>query len=147
METLSFESPVGPLTLTSQNGVVTSLSWKKGKSANPGPVLKKARQQLEEFFTGKRQAFDLPLAPQGTAFQQKVWEKLRNIPFGTTLTYGGLAKALKSGPRAVGGACGRNPLPILIPCHRVLGKGNTLNGYSGGNGLSTKKILLDLEGA
>ena len=87
----------------------------------------------------------LPLTPVGTAFQRSVWSAMRDIPFGEVQSYGDLAKRLRTAPRAVGSACGRNPLPILIPCHRVVGASGALTGYSGGDGLVTKKFLIDLE--
>src|SRR5690606_15387258 len=89
----------------------------------------------------------LPLAPAGTAFQRSVWSHMVRIPHGRTETYAGLARALGSGPRAVGMACAANPIPILIPCHRVVAAGGALHGYSGGEGLATKQHLLELEGA
>jgi methylated-DNA-[protein]-cysteine S-methyltransferase len=88
----------------------------------------------------------LPLAARGTDYQKRVWAMMREIPFGETATYGGMAMALGSGPRAVGMACGRNPIPIIVPCHRVLGAGGKEGGFSGGRGLPTKRQLLAIEG-
>ncbi|MBT5753173.1 MAG: methylated-DNA--[protein]-cysteine S-methyltransferase, partial [Rhodospirillaceae bacterium] len=130
-----------------ENGALTSLAWGKnneGTSA-PTPLLAQAIHQLQDYFAGKRQSFDLPLNPTGTAFQKKVWENLSAIPYGETRRYGDVARAIKSAPRAVGMGCGQNPLPILIPCHRVVASDGTLGGYSGGEGLETKAGLLDLE--
>lgn len=112
-----------------------------------GPIVDAAAQQLAEFFAGERMAFDLPLAPQGTEFQLTVWKALCDVPFGTTATYGDIAKAIgqQTATRAVGTANGRNPIPIIIPCHRVIGASGELTGYSGGGGIETKRRLLDHE--
>ena len=112
-----------------------------------GPIVHAAAQQLAEYFAGERMAFDVPLAPQGTEFQQTVWTALGDVPFGTTATYGEIAKAIGqlTATRAVGAANGRNPIPIIIPCHRVIGASGELTGYSGGGGIETKRRLLDHE--
>lgn len=110
------------------------------------PLMREAHRQLEAYFRRKLRQFDLPLAPQGTAFQMQVWELLKTIPFGETMTYGDVAHRLRNGKacRAVGMANSRNPLPIFIPCHRVIGAGGQLTGYTGG--LEVKVKLLKLEG-
>jgi methylated-DNA-[protein]-cysteine S-methyltransferase len=145
-----FASPVGRLALEAEGEALTALRWasagERAPNDKPSPLLKEARRQLERYFAGKLKAFDLPLAGRGTDFQKSVWKMMRSIPYGETATYGGIAMALGSGPRAVGMACGRNPLPIIVPCHRVLGSGGTEGGYSGGRGLPTKRKLLALEG-
>ncbi len=146
MPQLSFQSPIGALTLTEEDGRLISLDWGWGCLQQTSPLLETARQQLEEYFDGRRQVFDLPLAPPGTTFQQRVWERLRTIPFGQVRRYGELAGALGPAPRALGTACGRNPLPILIPCHRVVAQSGGLGGYSGMDGIETKRFLLRLEG-
>jgi methylated-DNA-[protein]-cysteine S-methyltransferase len=112
-----------------------------------GPIVHAAAQQLAEYFAGERMAFDVPLAPQGTEFQQTVWTALGDVPFGTTATYGEIARAIGqlTATRAVGAANGRNPIPIIIPCHRVIGASGELTGYSGGGGIETKRRLLDHE--
>ena len=112
-----------------------------------GPIVDAAAQQLAEYFAGERMAFDVPLAPQGTEFQQTVWTALGDVPFGTTATYGEIARAIGqlTATRAVGAANGRNPIPIIIPCHRVIGASGELTGYSGGGGIETKRRLLDHE--
>jgi len=104
-----------------------------------------ARKQLEEYFAGTRQAFDLPLCPHGTAFQKQVWWELARIPYGTTISYGELARRIgqPAAMRAVGAANGRNPLPIVLPCHRVIGANGSLTGFGGG--LPTKRYLLSME--
>lgn len=108
-------------------------------------VLEAVRVWLDRYFAGNGGEAQPPLAPRGTAFQQKVWETLRTIPLGSTATYGELATRLRSAPRAVGSAVGRNPVSLLIPCHRVMGSNASLTGYAGG--LERKKVLLTLEGA
>lgn len=146
MPQLSLHSPIGDLTLSEEDGRLVALDWGWGCQQEPTPLLESAKAQLEEYFDGRRQHFDLPLAPHGTAFQQRVWQALEEIPFGETRRYSQLAAALGSAPRAVGTACGRNPLPILIPCHRVVAIGGGLGGYSGMDGIETKRRLLVLEG-
>ena len=143
-------SPVGRLALEADGEVLTGLRWadagERAGNDKPSAVLNEARRQLERYFARRLQAFDLPLAARGTDFQKSVWKMMREIPYGETATYGGIAMALGSGARAVGTACGRNPLPIIVPCHRVLGSGGTEGGFSGGQGLPTKRKLLALEG-
>ena len=143
------DSPVGRLAIEADHDAVTSVRWSNGESARDNsttPVLEEAMRQLERYFAGKLKRFDLPLAARGTDFQKSVWTMMCEIPFGGTATYGGMAMALSSGPRAVGMACGRNPIPIIVPCHRVLGSGGKEGGFSGGQGLPTKRQLLALEG-
>ena len=144
-------SPVGRLALEADGDALIGVRWASAgerdrDNSNRSPVLKEARHQLERYFARKLQAFDLPLAARGTDFQKRVWKMMREIPYGETATYGGMAMALGSGPRAVGMACGRNSLPIIVPCHRVLASGGREGGYSGGRGLPTKRKLLALEG-
>jgi methylated-DNA-[protein]-cysteine S-methyltransferase len=143
------ESPVGHLALEADGEVLTGVRWASDSERTrdkPSPVLKEARRQLERYFAGRLKSFDLPLAGRGTDFQKSVWKMMREIPYGETATYGGMAMALGSGPRAVGMACGRNPIPIIVPCHRVLASGGKEGGFSGGQGLPTKRKLLALEG-
>lgn len=141
-------SPVGPLTLTQEDQALTGLHFGEHPqqgAEGPTPLLEKAARQLEEYFAGQRKVFSLPLAPKGTEFQLRVWQALLQIPYGETRSYGELA-AMVGNPkacRAVGGANHRNPLSILIPCHRVVGTGGSLTGYAGG--LSVKEFLLKLE--
>lgn len=147
---LTVPSPVGALTLFEQAGAITLLVWAAGdriRNARPTPLLAAAQSQLEAFFDGRLDRFHLPLAPDGSPFQQRVWQAISEIPTGQTETYGALARRIDSSARAVGGACGANPIPIIVPCHRVLGAGGRLGGYSGRGGLATKKRLLDLERA
>ena len=140
MPSLSLASPLGTLTLGEEGGALVSLAFGGSRGQDETPLLSKARTQLLEYFAGRRREFALPLAPHGTPFQQALWQALLAIPYGELSTYGELAAALKSAPRAVGGACGRNPIPIIIPCHRVVAAGS-LGGYSGGQGLATKRKL------
>lgn len=146
MPCLSVQSPLGPMTLTEIDGLVTSLEWRWSKTQELSGLLTIVRDQLTDYFDGKLTRFSLPLAPLGTPFQHRVWRAMCDIPYGEVRSYGDLAKALKTGPRAVGMACARNPLPVLIPCHRVVGANGALTGYSGGDGLATKDFLLNLEG-
>lgn len=145
MAHLSLHSPLGPLTLFEEAGAIVALDWGRAPAGAATPLLARAKEQLDAYFTGRLKAFDLPLRPAGTPFQKAVWDLMRAIPYGATRSYGELARDLNSAPRAVGGACGRNPIPILIPCHRVLGAGGRLGGYSGGAGVDTKRALLRLE--
>ncbi|MFZ5927375.1 MAG: methylated-DNA--[protein]-cysteine S-methyltransferase [Acidobacteriota bacterium] len=118
-----------------------------GRRNDEDPVLQQARQELEEYASGKRRKFEVPFELEGTRFQCDVWKALFEIPFGEVRTYGDLARYLgrPGAARAVGAAAGRNPLPVIIPCHRLIGSGGALTGFSGG--LEVKKKLLELEGA
>jgi len=147
MPQLSMHSPLGDLTVSEEDGKIVALDWGWGMTQTETRLLKKARRELEAYFDGKLKKFSLPLAPPGTAFQNHVYTEMRRIPFGKTKTYGEIALVTGSHPRAVGQACGSNPIPIIIPCHRVLGKNEALTGYSGEGGVETKCALLRLEGA
>jgi methylated-DNA-[protein]-cysteine S-methyltransferase len=146
VQQLSVSSPVGMLTLTEENDAIVSIAWGDAAGRNGSPLLVEAARQLDAYFAGELSDFDLTLRPAGSAFEQCVWAAMRRIPYGKTQCYGDLAAAIGSAARAVGGACGRNPIPIVIPCHRVLAK-TGLGGYSGQGGLATKQTLLSLEGA
>jgi len=143
------ESPVGELLLTAEGGVLTGV-WFAGSHEATGPrddlALQAARGQLEAYFAGNLRVFDLPLALAGTSFQQRVWQEIGRLAYGTTVSYGELARRLGTprSVRAVAGATGRNPLAIVIPCHRVIGADGSLTGYGGG--LERKRWLLRLEG-
>lgn len=147
------ESPIGPLTLLSDGTHLTGLRMAEQRHAPPlardavrdaGPFAA-AVAQLDEYFAGERRGFDLPVRLDGTPFQVKVWQALRAIPYGTTTSYGALAKRVASpgAVRAVGLANGRNPVSIVVPCHRVIGADGSLTGYGGG--LDRKRYLLGLE--
>lgn len=147
MPYLTLASPLGPLTVFEDDGVIVAIEFGRAPGGDETPLLDEARRQLDAYFDGRLQDFSLSLAPAGSAFQQTVWKAIAAIPYGKTRTYGELAIQLRSAARAVGGACGRNPIPIVIPCHRVVGAAGRLTGYSGGEGTDTKRALLALEGA
>lgn len=145
MAQISLLTPLGDLTVSEEAGAVVALDWGRVERQESTPVLTAARAQLQDYFDGLRHEFDLPLAPHGTPYQQRVWAALRAIPAGQTRSYIDIARLLGSGPRAVGGANGRNPIPIIIPCHRVVAADGSIGGYSGHDGVTTKRYLLDLE--
>lgn len=149
------DSPVGPLLIAGDDANLLFLEFlapgdplPRGYEWHPGDndVLRRTQAQLAEYFAGQRRVFDLPLSPQGTGFQRQVWWELANIPFGTTISYATLAARVgrPTATRAVGAANGRNPLSIVLPCHRVIGADGSLTGYGGG--LPIKVFLLRLEG-
>jgi methylated-DNA-[protein]-cysteine S-methyltransferase len=144
MPQLSLHTPLGALTLSEEDGAIVALDWGWGRDQTETDLLLRGRTQLHEYFDGSPQAFDLPLSPAGSAYRQNVWKALRRIPFGQTRSYAEIAAAAGGSPRSVGGANGANPIPIIIPCHRVIAS-TGLGGYSGGDGLSTKRYLLALE--
>jgi methylated-DNA-[protein]-cysteine S-methyltransferase len=146
MPSLSIRSPVGQLTIEEADEAVVAIRWADTPAGNGSLLLAEAARQLDAYFERRLTAFDLPLAPAGSPFETRVWQAMRTIPYGETRCYGDLAGMIGSAPRAVGGACGRNPIPIVIPCHRVLAR-NGLGGYSGAGGLDTKRRLLALEAA
>ncbi len=147
MPEITVQSPLGPLTLAEARDCITRLDWRAAVRTEETPLLREARRQLAAYFAGKLRAFDLPLALHGSPFQQSVWRAMQRIPYGETRSYGELAHETDSAPRAVGGACGSNPIAIIVPCHRVLAAGQRIGGYSGGKGVATKRRLLELEGA
>lgn len=168
------DSPVGRLRLVARDGALVAVDFlgdmpdgpgeaasvrlHRQRGADPAPsasqrddddvILARATAQLAAYFAGEREDFDLPLAPEGTPFQQQVWAELRQIPYGSTASYGEIAARLGRtghGARAVGVANGRNPIPVIVPCHRVVGASGALTGYGGG--MERKRLLLHLEGA
>jgi methylated-DNA-[protein]-cysteine S-methyltransferase len=148
----TIESPIGPLRLDVEEGALVAVHLPEGRrpaisavERPEDPVLAAAARQLEDYFAGRRVTFELPLRPRGTAFQRAVWDALRAIPPGETRSYGEIARAVgkPAAVRAVGAANGRNPLAIVVPCHRVIGAGGTLTGYAGG--LEAKRWLLEHE--
>ena len=150
MDFCLFDTPVGQMALAGEGDAISRL-YLPGLplprlASRETPLLARGREELLEYLAGARRDFDLPLAPQGTPFQQRVWAALREIPYGQTRSYRELALAAGSprGYRAVGMANHRNPIPILIPCHRVVGADGSLTGYAGG--LELKRKLLELEG-
>ncbi len=152
LATAVLESPIGPLTITASDAGVRAITWPDDppQRAAPEPaveppdhpVVRLAVAQLEEYFAGDRRTFDVPLDPVGTDFQLAAWEALRSIPYGSTISYAEQADRLgdRNKARAVGAANGRNPIPIIVPCHRVVGTSGALTGFAGG--LETKSWLL-----
>lgn len=150
---MHMESPVGRLLLTADERALTGIYFQGGypavgddwKERSAHPVLRAAKRQLGEYFAGRRRNFDLPLAPKGTPFQLSVWKALLGIPYGKTRSYGDIARKIgkPKAVRAVGAANGANPIPLVVPCHRVIGSDGSLTGYGGG--LPRKQRLLALE--
>ena len=139
-------TPFGDLTMTEQDGAITALDWTRVAHQDGSDLLDEAAAQLQAYVAGTREVFDLPLRVAGSQFQQDVCRVMSAIPFGYTKTYGEIAKELGVPAQAVGQACGGNPIPVIIPCHRVMGaKG--LTGFSGRGGVETKVALLRHEGA
>ncbi|MBU0725681.1 MAG: methylated-DNA--[protein]-cysteine S-methyltransferase [Alphaproteobacteria bacterium] len=147
MTTLTLDTPVGPVTVYATDGAITRVRFgsKDGESVVDDPLLNTAAEQLTAYFAGQRTRFELPLEAAGSAHNKAVWDAMLRIPYGETRSYGDIAEEIGSNARAVGVACGSNPIPILIPCHRVVGKDGKLVGFSGGDGKKTKARLLDLE--
>lgn len=139
-------TPVGQLALHEADGAIIELRWAGENTGQRTPILKQGLEQLEAYFAGYLTDFDLPLAPNVTGFGADVLDQIKAIPFGYTKTYGQIADALNSAAQPVGTACGANPIPIIIPCHRVLSQ-NGLGGFSGAGGVETKVKLLQHEGA
>ena len=154
----TYESPLGTLTLYATDYALVGLTFPTQSitfsdpltqvDSATSPILTQAVQWLDQYFSGQTPTISLPVAPQGTDFQQKVWSQLQHIPYGTSLTYGELSQRVfhspaPKGAQAIGSAVGANPIPLIIPCHRVLGKGKALTGYTGG--LSIKRALLTIE--
>ncbi len=141
-------SPLGPISVHSDGACITAVEFGSAKlnEASECEVLLRAKAQLEDYFAGRLQTFDLPLSPEGTTFQQRVWQALTKVPFGQTTSYASIAQAIENpkGVRAVGMANSKNPIAIVIPCHRIIGANGTLTGYAGG--LDKKAWLLQHEG-
>ncbi len=138
------QTPFGAVTLSEEDGALVALDWGWGRDQAQTPLLRRARDQLHAYLDGTLRRFDLPLRPTGSAYQRRVWQALAEIPFGETRTYAQLATAAGGSARSVGQANGLNPLPVIIPCHRVVGA-RGLGGYTGAEGLDTKRALLALE--
>ncbi len=148
------DSPIGRIEITSDGNAITSLSIERAGHLpyeelpeKSSKLLQLAVTQLAEYFAGRRRAFELPLSTHGTAFQESIWAQLNDIEWGDVRSYGelGIASGRATAGRAVGGAVGANPIPIFIPCHRVLAGDRRITGYSGGNGIPTKVWLLEHE--
>jgi methylated-DNA-[protein]-cysteine S-methyltransferase len=145
----TFTSPVGHINVTADGETIVELTMAKtpGPTVGKATVLKEAEKQLTEYFKGKRKEFTFSFEARGTKFQQSVWNEIARIPFGEVLSYADIAREIgkPKASRAVGGAVGSNPIPLLIGCHRVLGASGKITGYSGGEGIPTKRWLLKLE--
>lgn len=150
--TTSVDTPVGRIAITVSQTHVVRVGWIDAEGPPrplppDAPLLAEAGAQVQAYFERRLTRFDLPLDPAGTGFQRQVWQAMQEIPYGTWRAYGELSEHLGSVARAVGRACGQNPIPIIIPCHRVLASGGRLGGYSGAGGRTTKLALLAHEGA
>ena len=145
MQIASLDTPVGILSVYEQDGAIVRLDWSAGGADRSG-LLDAALDQLRAYFAGELKDFDLPLQVGGSDFQRAVCDAMSAIPFGETRTYGDIARDLGGAAQPVGNACGANPIPVIIPCHRVLGA-NGLGGFSGAGGVETKVALLKHEGA
>lgn len=145
MPIASLETPVGMLSVHERDGAIVRLDWSTDGSGKSS-LLNAALDQLRAYFAGELQVFDLPLQVDGSDFQRAVCDAMSAIPFGETRTYGDIARDLGGAAQPVGNACGANPIPVIIPCHRVLGA-NGLGGFSGAGGVETKVELLKHEGA
>ena len=149
MPQLSLHTPIGPVTVSAEQERIVAVDWGWGRDQEPTPVLTEARAWLQDYFDGQLRPMTLPLDPYGTAYRRRVWSVIATIPPGQTWTYAKTAEAAGGSPRSIGTAMAQNPIPLLIPCHRVVGTGTngriTIGGYSGGEGVETKRFLLDLE--
>jgi methylated-DNA-[protein]-cysteine S-methyltransferase len=143
----SFATDFGDFTAFEEDGAIVVIESGRAGGGRKTRLLEKTRTQFNQYFDGKRKRFDLPIAPRGSAFQLRVWEAIRRIPYGQTRSYGDLAHDTDSGPRAVGTACRECPIAIVIPAHRVIGAGGKIGGWSSTSGLDGKRALLRLEGA
>lgn len=146
MPSASLDTPIGPLTVDASDGAITRLRWVDDPAGDVTPELTAAMIQLGEYFDGAREVFELPLRVEGSDLQRAVCDAMLAIPLGETRTYGNLAADLGVPAQAIGGACGGNPIPVIIPCHRILGA-STLGGFSGMGGVETKVWLLRHEKA
>ncbi len=144
MPQLSLHTALGDLSVAEEDGAIVSLDWGWARDQAPTALLCLARDQLFAYFDGRLTRFDLPLNPLGSPYRRGVWSALLTIPYSATRSYAEVARQAGGSPRSVGQANGANPIPIIIPCHRVLA-GNGIGGYSGGEGLPTKRALLALE--
>lgn len=143
------DTPIGVLTIEIAEDALTLLDFGAHGEALPGAQSRglagETARQLDAYFKGKLKQFDLPLRAEGTPFRQKVWRALCAVPYGQTRSYGEIASDVDSAPRAVGGACGANPIAIVVPCHRIVGASGWIGGFSGGDGCATKHLLLEHE--
>ena len=146
---LSLHTPIGAITVSAEADAVVAIDWGWGRDQEPTPLLVQAKAWLDAYFDGEIRPMTLHLAPFGTPYRQRVWSTICAIPPGDVQTYQAVARLAGGSPRSVGGAMATNPIPILIPCHRVVGAGpqggSAIGGYSGGEGIETKRFLLGLE--
>ena len=145
MNKLSFKTSIGWISLSEKNNLITSVKFGKEKNKGKNAILYKSKKQIIEFTEGKRKKFSIKLNIEGTILQKKIWKQLINIKYGSTKTYGDIAKILHTSPRYVGNVCGQNNHLLIIPCHRVVRSDGSLGGFSGLGGLKLKKKLLELE--
>ena len=145
MNKLSFKTSIGWISLTEKNNLITSVKFGKEKNKGKNEILYKLKKQILEFTKGKRKKFSIKLHIEGTILQKKIWKQLINIKYGSTKTYGDIAKILHTSPRYVGNVCGQNNHLLIIPCHRVVRSDGSLGGFSGLGGVKLKKKLLELE--
>ena len=145
MNKLSFKTSIGWISLTEKNNLINSVKFGKEKNKGKNAILYKLKKQIIEFTKGKRKKFSIKLNIEGTILQKKIWKQLINIKYGSTKTYGEIAKILNTSPRYVGNVCGQNNHLLIIPCHRVVRSDGSLGGFSGLGGVKLKKKLLELE--
>jgi len=145
MNTLSFKSSIGWIAISEENNLITSIKFGKKKNRGKSQVLTKLKKQILEFIIGKRTQFSIKLHLEGSILQKKIWKQLSKIDYGTTKTYGDIAKVLQTSPRYVGNVCGQNNHLLVIPCHRVIRSDGTLGGFSGLGGIKLKQKILNLE--
>ena len=145
MNKLSFKTSIGWISLTEKNNLINSVKFGKEKNKGKNAILYKLKKQILEFTKGKRKKFSIKLHIEGTILQKKIWKQLINIKYGSTKTYGDIAKILHTSPRYVGNVCGQNNHLLIIPCHRVVRSDGSLGGFSGLGGVKLKKKLLELE--
>ena len=145
MNKLSFKTSIGWISLTEKTNLITSVKIGKEKNKGKNAILYKLKKQIIEFTEGKRKKFSIKLNIEGTILQKKIWKQLINIKYGSTKTYGDIAKILHTSPRYVGNVCGQNNHLLIIPCHRVVRSDGSLGGFSGLGGVKLKKKLLELE--
>lgn len=148
MKTFVVNTSLGCIEITEQSGFIAKVAWSKSQASeqhSESSLLQDAAAQITAYFNGELTLFTLPIKAEGTPFQQRIWDEMRKIPYGQVMTYGEVAQKIESHPRAVGSACGKNPIPVIIPCHRIVGQAS-LGGFSAGDDQETKQQLLKLEG-
>jgi methylated-DNA-[protein]-cysteine S-methyltransferase len=149
MGTPNTTTPVGVLALWSNGEAIIKVSWQENDTDaiidDPDPVFREAAREIAAYFDGSLRNFSVATSFQGSSLQTGVWNAMTKIPFGSVLTYGDVARIVGSEPQAVGPACGQNPIPVIVPCHRIVGATGKLVGFSGGKGIETKAYLLDHE--